>query len=429
MKRGKMLISVFLLFWGGFSQSPQNFTGTVVDPAGEPVEGAVVTVLRKNVSEVTGSDGTFDLGNVPVVRMTGIPAKNVLSIRGSVLSFGLQSPQKVGLTLHTLQGQKVAGLPDRIYDRGMHTIDLKAFDLSSRVYIVGLHVGDTRYHCRSIGARLSAPGFIDHSVSTAGGAFANAGVWIDSLKVTHPSYRDQQIPLADYRNGTTVTLYPAGNTAPVIRGVNDVAVYAWEKLSFQVDTEDPDGNDVMLTADNLPSNAQFVDGLFTWQTTRDDTGSHEIGFTADDGTEHSRKNITIDVTYAEVDTCNRMRILRPNGGEIYHIGDTMTITWAINKERGVDKGVRVLISLYAGAYDAPSFNETGFRDDSAGIYTGNIGTYEWVVAPTLTDEKGDPFSIINDRCVIQVWGDYQPNECNGRLYTNDASDGVFSIRE
>ncbi|MBD3319922.1 MAG: hypothetical protein GF350_02385 [Chitinivibrionales bacterium] len=222
----------------------------------------------------------------------------------------------------------------------------------------------------------------------------------------------------------------SSNAVPAIEteGIYD-RYYANEMISFRVKATDPDGDNVSLSLDQGPSGATLNGGAFEWQTTSSDTGTFDLNFVADDGTARSNKSVAIDIVYADVDTCVRIRVLRPNGGEVYHVGDTMTITWAIDKERGVDKGVRLLLSLYSGSYDAPSFNATGFRDDSAGIYTGNVGTYKWVVTPTLPGENGEPFSMINEQCVAQVWGDYQPNTCNGRLYTMDASDGIFSIRE
>ncbi len=87
----------------------------------------------------------------------------------------------------------------------------------------------------------------------------------------------------------------ARNEAPVITCDTTFCVLANESLSFTVETSDPDGDTVTLTAEGIPNGASFdvATGAFQWRHAV--TGTYTIKLTASDGRTAATRTITITV--------------------------------------------------------------------------------------------------------------------------------------
>jgi hypothetical protein len=78
------------------------------------------------------------------------------------------------------------------------------------------------------------------------------------------------------------------NDPPVLQPIDARATNAGENLTFGIWSSDPDGTIPALTAENVPTNAAFVDsgtggGCFTFDADTTDVGVHEVRFIASDG--------------------------------------------------------------------------------------------------------------------------------------------------
>jgi hypothetical protein len=65
--------------------------GTISDAKGQPVSGAVVSLVRQNMKDTTGANGLYSLG-APTGTISGlsIPKNDVIAIKGGVLSIQLR---------------------------------------------------------------------------------------------------------------------------------------------------------------------------------------------------------------------------------------------------------------------------------------------------------------------------------------------------
>lgn len=81
---------------------------------------------------------------------------------------------------------------------------------------------------------------------------------------------------------------PVGNRAPLIIAEDGARVTSGDTLRADVLAEDPDGDPVVLTAENLPSGATFVStgagrALLTWAPAASQAGTYTISLIAEDG--------------------------------------------------------------------------------------------------------------------------------------------------
>ncbi|HLC20421.1 MAG TPA: PKD domain-containing protein [Candidatus Nanoarchaeia archaeon] len=90
------------------------------------------------------------------------------------------------------------------------------------------------------------------------------------------------------------------NQAPTFSAVGDQVIAEGDELSFSLDVEDSDGDDVVLIAEDLPDGASFDDGTFRWTpdfdaTTKDDKRStYLVTFSASDSQSVSPSDIIND---------------------------------------------------------------------------------------------------------------------------------------
>jgi len=99
-----------------------------------------------------------------------------------------------------------------------------------------------------------------------------------------------------------------GNLPPILHQIDDQGAWVFELLSFEITATDPDGDDVMLTTENLPPGASFIDngwdeihqkytGTFSWTPTGAQLGAWDsVRFVAADSEDSTDEYITITVT-------------------------------------------------------------------------------------------------------------------------------------
>jgi len=104
------------------------------------------------------------------------------------------------------------------------------------------------------------------------------------------------------------------NRPPTIEAVQDVAVPEGNELSFSVNAQDPDSDDVVLVAEDMPDGAAFNDGVFSWTpdydtlVKEDKQASFQVTFRATDHsvvksnrTNSTNTSLRLDDTTDELD--------------------------------------------------------------------------------------------------------------------------------
>lgn len=85
------------------------------------------------------------------------------------------------------------------------------------------------------------------------------------------------------------------NRKPVLEPIGDKSTDENSTLTFIVYASDPDGDDILCTADDLPDGATFTGNIFEWTPDYNQAGTYHITFTASDGDDEDSQTITITV--------------------------------------------------------------------------------------------------------------------------------------
>ncbi len=118
------------------------------------------------------------------------------------------------------------------------------------------------------------------------------------------------------------------NRAPVLESLVSQTVAEKEEVNFVVKAEDPDGDDIIYTVQNLPNGAVFENGVFRWTPSYDfaaqgSTEVRQLTFIADDGRLSSSETVTIWVANS-----NRSPILAPIGAR--EVSENAELSFTIN---------------------------------------------------------------------------------------------------
>src|SRR3989338_5019799 len=100
------------------------------------------------------------------------------------------------------------------------------------------------------------------------------------------------------------TVIPSENNAPVLKEVSGLPEFYYEGdlVSFYLDAEDIDLNELTLAADNTVGSVEKVGDhtwAFSWQTAKGDAGEYELAFTVSDGQESDSQTVSLKVVAKE----------------------------------------------------------------------------------------------------------------------------------
>lgn len=195
------------------------------------------------------------------------------------------------------------------------------------------------------------------------------------------------------------------NAPPELEPVADRVVRPGETLEFTVSGSDPDGDDLLLGASNLPEGAVFDpdSGLFRWTPTRDQEGTYAgVRFSvSDDGIPQLADYQ--DMTIIVGGITPEIVVTYPQEGQQVEAGTVDTIAWT--SHGNVGDVVHIDFS--------PDGGETWYviREN-----VPNAGYYNWIVP----DSSEFP-ELPSDDCWIAVWSQDES--------TYGLTSGAFSIYE
>ena len=205
----KILNLFLVLFLAGYtlaaSTDEYEISGTVTKKGGGPLEGVTVLLKGKNVSEVTGADGTFKLAS-PVAVMMNAPQTQILSftLRGNAVAFSRIAGKLSGnVTILSGNGRCIASTD--FSDLNPATEQITLPQLASGFNIVRLSVNNTVYTCQLIrvGCELHLINHSKYAGSPSDGDFtltkrAAASEAVDTIIATKEGFKDAVLPVESY---------------------------------------------------------------------------------------------------------------------------------------------------------------------------------------------------------------------------------------
>ena len=164
------------------------------------------------------------------------------------------------------------------------------------------------------------------------------------------------------QNGNCV--FPAQNHLPVLDPIGNKVVNEGQLLQFNATASDPDGDNVTISAVNLPSGASFNGHVFSWTPSLTQSGFYSVTFIASDGSLTDSE--TILITVIDINP-NHPPVLDPIGNKFTNEGQLLQFGVTASDPDG-DTVFITATNLPAGAsFNGMAFTWTpGFQD--AGIY-------------------------------------------------------------
>ena len=164
------------------------------------------------------------------------------------------------------------------------------------------------------------------------------------------------------QNGNCV--FPVQNHPPVLDPIGNKVVNEGQLLQFNATASDPDGDNVTISAVNLPSGASFNGHVFSWTPSLTQSGFYSVTFIASDGSLTDSE--TILITVIDINP-NHPPVLDPIGNKFTNEGQLLQFGVTASDPDG-DTVFITATNLPAGAsFNGMTFTWTpGFQN--AGIY-------------------------------------------------------------
>jgi hypothetical protein len=107
-----------------------------------------------------------------------------------------------------------------------------------------------------------------------------------------------------------------------------MTIYVREPVRFAVKAFNA-GAALSYSVAGLPAGAAInaSTGRFSWQPAMNDTGTHTAVFTVSNGAEQAQMNVAMTVVMPALAAGEYIRLLRPNGGEVYAYGDSLNVAF------------------------------------------------------------------------------------------------------
>ncbi len=114
------------------------------------------------------------------------------------------------------------------------------------------------------------------------------------------------------------------NRPPVLDPISNKSVYETQQLSFTLNAEDPDGDSLIYSAQNLPAGALLSGNTFTWTPNLNQAGVYNVVFIVSDGQLSNSRTVGILVNNLVENTAP---VLAPIGNK--SVDENKTLTFAV----------------------------------------------------------------------------------------------------
>lgn len=238
------------------------------------------------------------------------------------------------------------------------------------------------------------------------------------------------------------------NHTPELSGLGNKTTNEDSLLQFVVSAQDEDGDQLVLSAGDLPSGASFDDitGDFIWRPAFSQSGNYEVTFRVTDGEYEDSETIVISVG-----DVNRPPQLQPIVNMAVNENDTLTFTisasdpdgdsvifGAAGLPEGSDFNTITQSFSWTPTYDqAGIYNNVNFcagdgyinSCESITITVGNVNRPPFIVnSGPITVDEGEPISVTVASCpdggVLNITSDNKPS---GSSFNDDKFEWIPNL--
>jgi poly(3-hydroxybutyrate) depolymerase len=181
-----------------------NLQGTISNSGGKPVNGAIVSLVRQNMKDTTGTDGKFSFAGTSVNNLPAIvPHSSEVSFLNNVLQFDLNSSSSLKLEIFDLKGNLLWQQRNPNAAAGTYRFDLTKNCRATKVLIIKAGIGNSEAAFRYMplnGGRSVVNQIDAASTFTNNGGLVAAAAVVDTLKVVATGFQTKSVPLISLNN-------------------------------------------------------------------------------------------------------------------------------------------------------------------------------------------------------------------------------------
>ncbi|PIN95560.1 hypothetical protein COU56_01230, partial [Candidatus Pacearchaeota archaeon CG10_big_fil_rev_8_21_14_0_10_31_9] len=202
--------------------------------------------------------------------------------------------------------------------------------------------------------------------------------------------------------------------APVMQSIGDKTVHENSLITFNVQGNDPDGDELTYNADNLPEGSEFKNQIFSWIPNYNQSGIYEITFSVNDSEFTTSQKVKINVldakippSFKDAPQCSvknnsiTLSIDNPDEDDDFSVLDKIKIKLNIENNLNDDYEFDAEVHLY----DIDSEKSVENMDDSIDIDDGDNEDLEFELEIPKKLDDGHDF-------VIYVYVEGENGECN-----------------
>jgi poly(3-hydroxybutyrate) depolymerase len=199
-------LSLILVLSSGVVAGAQSIDlrGTVTS-GGQPVSGAIVTLLKSGKKDTTGSDGTYAFsGPSALFRRSSVDGP--ISLSGGVLEFDVGEPAPVAIEVFDTQGNRLKAENLGVKGAGHYRRAIAGEYPANRLLIVRVSVGDKVATFRHMPWDGGHPKHATLAESGEGRALAKTAAVVDTLEATASGFSAKKVMVESYEAKLDVSL-------------------------------------------------------------------------------------------------------------------------------------------------------------------------------------------------------------------------------
>ncbi|MBN1577419.1 MAG: hypothetical protein JW913_12755 [Chitinispirillaceae bacterium] len=181
-----------------------NLQGVVSNSGGEPISGAIVSLVLQNMKDTTGADGKYSFISTSVKDLPAIvPQSSDISFKNDVLQFTLSTQSPVKVAIFDLKGNLLWQEVKKNAAAGMYRFDISKNCRAAKVLVIKAAIGRSEVSFRYMnfegGPYALTPLNTTSVISGSSGLTAMAEI-VDTLKVSANGYQSKSVALTTLDN-------------------------------------------------------------------------------------------------------------------------------------------------------------------------------------------------------------------------------------
>lgn len=205
-----MLICVCICFTVTVNAQSINLHGTISDQAGEPISGAVVTLVGQQLQDTSESDGTYSiLKEITPTMPLRIPHNTDVFMHNGGLFFSLVKSSNVKIRIFDVNGSLLKKMSMQNVTTGFYNLNLETNSQATKLFILKVSMDQTertfRYFTLPDG-RFSANSADKKQGIQTSAPLAKINAIDDTLKVSAEGFSPKVIAIDSYEKKIDIVL-------------------------------------------------------------------------------------------------------------------------------------------------------------------------------------------------------------------------------